>query len=76
LEQVQSFLFFFLSALMRGRERGKLHFIYFIDVMYVSLHGHYQIAFFEDEFPSQWDQDYFNQKVMLIQALLPGWHFK
>lgn len=61
---------------MKGREKGKLHFLYFIEMMYVCLHGHYQIAFFEDEFPNKWDEDYFGQKVLLIQALLPGWRLQ
>lgn len=59
LEQLQSFTFFFLSALMKGREQGKIHFIYFIDVMYILLHKNYEIAFFESEFPAGWDGGYF-----------------
>lgn len=76
LDQLQSFTFFFLSALMKGRETGKMHFLYFIDVMYILLHKNYEIAFFESEFPREWDQNYFETKVALIEAILPGWRLR
>ena len=55
LDQLQSFAFYFLTALMKGRERGKDHFIYFIETMYIILHRNYEIVFFESDFPGKWD---------------------
>jgi len=50
LDQLQSFSFYYLTALMKGRERGKAHFMYFIEVMYILLHKNYEIVFFESDF--------------------------
>lgn len=55
LDQLQSFSFYYLTALMKGRERGKAHFMYFIEVMYILLHKNYEIVFFESDFSSRWD---------------------
>lgn len=41
IDQLQSFAFFFMTALMKGRDKGKSHFLYFIDVMYILLHKNY-----------------------------------
>ena len=73
LDQLQSFSFFFLTALTRGRERGNAHFVYLIDVMYILLQRNYEIAFFESDFPGKWEVKYFNNRVVMIQAILPGW---
>lgn len=72
LDQLQSFTFYFLMALMKGREKSKIHFLYFIDVMYIMLHRNYEISFFESDFPDKWDQQYYDSKVALIEAMLPG----
>lgn len=45
-DQLQSFTFFFLSALMKGRENNKMHFLYMIETMYILLHKNYEIVFF------------------------------
>ncbi len=59
LDNLQSFAFFFLSSLMKGRDKSKVHFMYFIDIMYILLHRNYEIAFFQSEFPGKWDKEYF-----------------
>lgn len=66
LEQLQTFTFFFLSALMKGRHKAEYHFLFFVEVMYIMLHKHYEIVFFESDFPTRWDELYFDTKVALI----------
>jgi len=73
MDQLQSFAFFFMTALIKGREKGRAHFVYFIDVMYILLHKNYEIVFFESDFPNKWDGRYFDNKTVMIQAILPGW---
>lgn len=46
LDQLQSFSFYFLSALMKGRQKSKTHFLYFIETMYLLLHRNYEVVFF------------------------------
>ena len=53
--KLHSFLFFFLSVLLKGRRGKTLHQMYMIDLMYILLHKNYEIVFFEDEFPNGWD---------------------
>lgn len=73
MEQLQSFAFFFMTALIKGRERSNTHYLYLIDVMYILLHRNYEIAFFESDFPKKWDPRYFDDKMVMIQAILPSW---
>ena len=47
--------------------------MYFIDVMYILLHRNYEIAFFESDFPNKWDSRYFDDRTVMIQAMLPAW---
>lgn len=58
---------------MKGRQVDKVHFLYMIEAMYILLHRSYEIVFFESDFPGVWQQKYFEEKVMLINAILPGW---
>lgn len=58
---------------MKGREKGKAHFMYFIEVMYILLHKNYEIVFFESDFVSKWDSSQFEAKVAMIGAILPSW---
>ena len=71
--QLQSFTFFFLSALIKNKDIRDLHFLYVIDSMYIILHQNYQIVFFESDFPKKWNQQYLDEKVALIEALVPSW---
>lgn len=47
-----------------------------IETMYILLHKNYEIVFFESDFPSAWSQKYFDEKVALIEAILPSWSLK
>ena len=58
---------------MKGREKHKAHFMFFIEVMYILLHKNYEIVFFESDFPAKWDEQYFEAKIVMIQAILPAW---
>lgn len=58
--QLQTFAFFFLSALLKGKETKQMHFLHVIDCMYILLHRNYEIVFFSSDFPSKWDQNYFD----------------
>ena len=73
VEQLHSFTFFFLSALLKSKDIKNIHFLHVIEVMYILLHRNYEIVFFEDDFPRKWDEEYFNTKVALIEALVPSW---
>jgi hypothetical protein len=72
--QVQTFTFFFLSALLKNKDLHHMHFLYVIDAMYILLHRNYEIVFFENDFPPKWNQQYFDEKVALIGSLVPSWN--
>ena len=39
--QLHTFAFFFLSALLKGREVHHMHFLHLVDCMYILLHRNY-----------------------------------
>jgi hypothetical protein len=47
--------------------------MYFIEIMYILLHRNYEIVFFESEFPTSWNPDYFEVKQVMIKGIVPGW---
>ena len=65
-DQLHTFAFFFLSALLKSKDIKNIHFLHVIEVMYILLHRNYEIVFFEDDFPRKWDEEYFNTKIALI----------
>jgi hypothetical protein len=58
---------------MKGRELGKVHFMYMIEAMYILLNRTYDIVFLESEFPGVWNQQHFDEMLILIGGRLPGW---
>jgi hypothetical protein len=71
--QLHTFTFFFLSALLKGRDLRHPHFLHVVDCMYILLHRDYEVVFFESDFPRKWDQQYFDGKVALLESLVPSW---
>lgn len=45
-QQLHTFTFFFLSALLKHKDPKHLHFLHVVDCMYILLHRNYEIVFF------------------------------
>jgi len=72
--KLEDFTFFYMTSLMKNSFQKDIHFINAIECMYIIFHKNLEIVHFESDMPRKWDEDFFNMRKYLIQAMIPSWN--
>ena len=72
--QTENFCFFFMTIILRQRMTAEYHSILTIEVLAVLIHRNYEVTYSEEDFPKEWDKDYFELRKLMIENTVPNWN--